>query len=137
MSTPEVTMSASDIPPDAPDSPVHQSTIPPFTPRTPRSGPRAPTPESELESDNETALTLAHLPKGHQLVVRGCVFSDPTETPSSLVKNLLTSLGNDPRYEFFQKLHIVVSPFSDRASNVSSACYVELKPSAGEAGTEP
>lgn len=118
-------------------TPAHQPIIPLFTPRTPRTGVWAPTPESDMESDDEAALSLAHMPKGHQLIVRSCVSSDLTKTPSSLVKKFLTSLGNKPQFDYFKKLHLVVSPFSDRASNVSSAYYVEIRPRAGEANTEP
>jgi hypothetical protein len=71
------------------------------------------------------------LPKGHQLVVRGVV-PVSNETPAAAMKNLLINLESDPRYREFADFGLNVQPFSDRASNLSSACYVEIL-SSGEA----
>jgi len=103
---------------------------PPFTPRTKKRGVARPTtPESDNSSDDD--FSLAMLPKGHQLIVRGVI---PTlnETPVTSIKKLLVDLGLDPRYKDFADFGLDVLPFSERASNLSSACYVEIV-SSGEA----
>jgi len=76
-------------------------------------------------------FSLALLPKGHQLVVRGIV-PVLNETPAAAVKDLLLNLESEPRYSGFADFGLNVLPFSDRASNLSSACYVEVL-SGGEA----
>lgn len=83
------------------------------------------------ESASGSLFSLAMLPKGHQLVVRGVVPAS-NETPTAAIKNLLANLGPDPRYKDFADFGIDVQPFSDRVSNISSACYVEIS-SCGEA----
>ncbi|KAG6898706.1 hypothetical protein C0993_004964 [Termitomyces sp. T159_Od127] len=113
------------------------SKIPPFTPRSSRTRSRPASPDSDEESDDDIASAMATRPRGHQLVVRGCVTSNPIETPVLLVKNLLVDLSLDPRYDFFSELKLLVTPFSDRPSNPSSACYVELRADEAEAEDEP
>lgn len=83
------------------------------------------------ESASGSLFSLAMLPKGHQLVVRGVVPA-LNETPTAAIKNLLANLGSDPRYKDFADFGIDVQPFSDRVSNISSVCYVEIS-SCGEA----
>ncbi|KAH0586175.1 hypothetical protein H2248_007437 [Termitomyces sp. 'cryptogamus'] len=123
--------------PSTPTTPTSRSRIPAFTPRTPKIGLRSPTPEGDFDSDDDSSFSPAQIPKGNQLIVRGCTTDVPAETPSVLVKDLLLNLGLDPQYDYFQELPLVVSPFSDRPSNVSSACYVELKFGGVDSSMEP
>jgi hypothetical protein len=67
-------------------------------------------------------LTL--LPKGHQLVVPHV--SVLNETPAAAVKDLLLNLESEPRYSGFADFGLNILPFSDRTSNISLACYVEV-----------
>ena len=99
-------------------------TKPPFTPRTKKRGVARPTtPESEAGSDDD--LSLAMLPKGHQLVVRGIV-PKLNESPVTSIRKLLVELELDPRYKDFATFGLDVQPFSDRTSSISSACYIEV-----------
>lgn len=45
----------------------------------------------------------------------------------ALVKNVILNLASDPNFDFLDILPLLVSPFSDRPSNVSSAGYVKVK----------
>jgi hypothetical protein len=99
-----------------------------FTPHTIKRGVVRPTtPESDQgsDNDNDSSFSLSMLPKGHQLVVCGIV---PTlnETPTATMKNLLISLESDPHYGEFASYGLDVQPFSNHASNLSSACYVKI-----------
>jgi hypothetical protein len=76
-------------------------------------------------------FSLALLPKGHQLVMRSVV-PVSNETPTAVVKDLLLNLASDPHYSGFADFGLNVQLFSDHASNISSACYVEIV-SSGEA----
>ncbi|KAF8234765.1 hypothetical protein L208DRAFT_1393387 [Tricholoma matsutake] len=122
---------AETIPTTPPSMP--RNVKPLFTPHTRNRGVARPTtPDSDHSSeDDDSSFSLAMLPKGHQLVMRGVV---PTsnETPTTALKDLLVNLGADPRYKDFSQYGLEVQPFSDRASNISSACYVEISP-CGEA----
>ena len=104
-----------------------------FTPRTKNHGVVRPmTLDSDLSSDDDDmAFSLTLLPKGHQLVVRGIV-PVPNETPAAAVKNLLLNFKSETCYRDFVNFGLNVPPFSDCASNLSSACYVKVL-SSGEA----
>jgi hypothetical protein len=106
---------------------------PPFTPRMKNHGVVRPTTlNSDLSSDNDNdmAFSFTFLPKGHQLVVHGIV-PVSNETPAAAVKDLLLDLQSEPHYSSFADFGLNVLPFSDCASNISSAFYVEI-PSSGE-----
>ncbi|KAG6876098.1 hypothetical protein C0993_005552 [Termitomyces sp. T159_Od127] len=77
------------------------------------------------------------IPKGHQLVVRGVTSLNLLETPVALVKDLLSNLASESGFEHLKVHPLIVSPFSERSSNLSSACYVELRHSVEEAGPKP
>ncbi|KAG6884836.1 hypothetical protein C0992_005717 [Termitomyces sp. T32_za158] len=117
-------------PPDPSSRPVTppliSNDIPPFSPYCLDENARPVLPSQDPDSDNKAPLSSARQPKGQQLVIRGCVSQVPSETPSTMVKSLLDSLGNEPQYRYFKKIIFLVSPFNDRPSNVSSACYVEI-----------
>ncbi|KAF8239594.1 hypothetical protein L208DRAFT_1386092 [Tricholoma matsutake] len=119
------------IPTTPPSTP--RNVKPPFTLRTRNRGVARPTtPDSDHSSeDDDSSFSLAMLPKGHQLVVRGVVPAS-NEMPTATLKDLLVNLGADPRYKDFSQYGLEVQPFSDCASNISSACYVEISP-CGEA----
>lgn len=108
-----------------------------FTPRTPKIGSHPTTPDIKMDSSDKTPMTLDLLSKGHQLVIRGCISSNLVKTPVALVKDTLTSICQDPCFEYFSKVPIMVILFSNCLSNASPACYVELRYNKGEAGPKP
>ncbi|KAF8065062.1 hypothetical protein FPV67DRAFT_167564 [Lyophyllum atratum] len=118
-----------------PQSTPTRAPIPPFTPRTPRHGPRPATPDSDAEEIFPGAFSLDDLPKGNLLVVRGCVSTDAAQTPVLLVRKALEDIGAAPEYPYFDKQIFMVTPFHERVSSLSSACYVELR--LENPGTEP
>ncbi|KAF9463161.1 hypothetical protein BDZ94DRAFT_640749 [Collybia nuda] len=110
--------------------PNPSSSIPILSPRTPRHGAHSPTPESD--SDDDTSISLNNLPKGHLLVVRGCVPTNHAETPVSLVQDAITNIGSNHSLHYLIALPILVSPFHERVGTKSSACYIKIKlPAAG------
>jgi hypothetical protein len=124
-----LSVSVPTTPPSTPRNPK-----PPFTPCTiKRSIARPTTLESDHGSDdnNNLSFSIAMLPKGHQLVMHGVV-PMLNETPAATMKNLLINLELDPCYKEFADFGLNVQPFSDRSSNLSSACYIEIL-SSGEA----
>lgn len=94
----------------------------PFTPHSKKRGVARPTTlESDCcSADDNSSFSLAMLPKGHQLVVRGVV-PVSNETTVAAIKDLLIDLGSDTHYKEFSNYGLDVQPFSDRASNISSA----------------
>ncbi|KAF8149799.1 hypothetical protein B0H34DRAFT_678764 [Crassisporium funariophilum] len=119
-----VTLSGLRITP--PSTPL-RAPIPPFTPRTPRHGPRPATPNSDADDVLPGAFSLDDLPKGNLLVVRGCVSTNAAHTPVTLVKDAITNIGTLPNYAYFASLTFQVSPFHERVTSLSSACYIELR----------
>jgi hypothetical protein len=114
------------FPPPPPSTPRNPRPL--FTPHTIKRGVVRPTtPESNQGSDddNDSLFSLSMLPKGHQLVMHGIV---PTsnETPTAAMKNLLISLESDLHYGEFASYGLDVQPFSNRTSNLSSACYIKI-----------
>jgi len=65
--------------------------------------------------------------KDHQLIVHEVV-PTPNKIPAATLKDLLVNLGMDPHYKEFSQYGLEVQPFNDHASNISSACYVEILP---------
>ena len=105
------------------------TTPPPLTPSMKRQGvARLPTLDSNHSSDDDLLFSLAILPKGHQVIVHG-IIPALNETPAAAIKNLLVNLESDPHYKDFATFGLNVQPFSDHASNISLACYVEILPS--------
>lgn len=114
-----------------------QTCVPALTPCTSKFGSCLTTSDVDMDSGDRSLLMLNFLPKGHQLVIHGYVSANPIETPVAMIKDLLTAICQDPRFEYFTKVPIIVSPFSNRLSNASSACYVKLKYNKSEAGLKP
>ncbi|KAG5336987.1 hypothetical protein C0989_011305 [Termitomyces sp. Mn162] len=104
----------------------------PLSPYTPKSGMHHATPDSDKDSGNKLVIFLSLVPKGHQLVIGGCIPNIPSKTPIILVKDLLTNLASELGCKYFQDLPIIVSLFSNRPNSTFLAGYVELKFSGGD-----
>ncbi|KAG6877016.1 hypothetical protein C0993_011054 [Termitomyces sp. T159_Od127] len=76
-----------------------------------------------MDSDEDASRTLLRCPRNHQLVVQGCTLNVPSKNPSTLVRDLLISLGKDPRYDGEPG----AEPRVDLLENISAA-IAEAKP---------
>lgn len=84
-----------------------------FTLRIPRTNVCLPIFESDLSSNNEMAFFPAQISKGCQLIMQEYISSNPLKTFTSMVKDLIQILSLDLCYEYFKKLQLYVSLFSD------------------------
>ncbi|KAF9457663.1 hypothetical protein BDZ94DRAFT_1313964 [Collybia nuda] len=97
--------------------PNPSNAIPMFSPCTPHHGACPPTPNSE--SDDNTTISLDSLPKGHLLVVQGCLTSNPAGTPVSLVQDAITNIKTSNSISYFISPAIEVKLLEDGEPEVN------------------